>query len=144
MKTNLFRQKYNNLLQRFIRLFSLSSVAFAVTACYGTMPIDDMAAYKVTGQITNQQDQPLDSMQVHFYLDRSVATDYFYSDSTGEYHAELWTWTEADTLLLVVSDPKKEYDSSTTKIAVSDMELLPHEKLNCSYSAEVDFQLKKK
>ena len=35
MKLKDLRQKYNNLLQRFIRLFSLSSVAFVLTACYG-------------------------------------------------------------------------------------------------------------
>ena len=35
MKLKVLRQKYNDLLQRFIRLFSLSSVAFVFTAYYG-------------------------------------------------------------------------------------------------------------
>ena len=81
---------------------------------YGPMPVDDMAVYKVTGQITDEQNQPLDSMRVHFYLDQFVRTDDFHSDSIGEYNAELWTWKGADTLHLVVYDPKKEYDSYTT------------------------------
>ena len=111
---------------------------------YGPMPVDDMAVYKVTGQITDEQNQPLDSMRVHFYLDQFVRTDDFHSDSIGEYHAELWTWKGADTLHLVVYDPKKEYASDTTRIAISDMKLTPHEELSCSYSVELDIQLKKK
>ena len=111
---------------------------------YGPMPVDDMAVYKVTGQITDEQNQPLDSMRVHFYLDQFVRTDDFHSDSIGEYNAELWTWKGADTLHLVVYDPKKEYASDTTRIAISDMKLTPHEELSCSYSVELDIQLKKK
>ena len=49
MKTN-FRQKYNNLLQRFIRLFSLSSVAFVLTACYGC----PYAEYDVEGYVYDE------------------------------------------------------------------------------------------
>ena len=111
---------------------------------YGPMPVDDMAVYKVTGQITDEQNQPLDSMRVHFYLDQFVRTDDFHSDSIGEYNAELWTWKGADTLHLVVYDPKQKYASDTTRIAISDMKLTPHEELSCSYSVELDIQLKKK
>ena len=59
MKTNL-RQKYNSLLQRFIRLFSLTSVAFVVTACYGS----PYAEYEVEGKVYNEEGEPLDDMQV--------------------------------------------------------------------------------
>lgn len=111
---------------------------------YGPPPVEDMAAYEVTGQITDEQNQPLDSMRVHFYLDQFVRTDDFHSDSIGEYHAELWTWKGADTLQLVVYDPKQEYASDTTRIAISDMKLTPHEELSCSSSVELDIQLKKK
>ena len=54
MKTNL-RQKYNSLLQRFIRLFSLTSVAFVVTACYGS----PYAEYEVEGEVCNEEGKML-------------------------------------------------------------------------------------
>ena len=59
MKT-ILRKKCNNLLQRFIRLFSLTSVAFVVTACYGTPHVE----YEVEGQIYGEDNEPLKSMQV--------------------------------------------------------------------------------
>ena len=59
MKTN-FRQKYNNLLQRFIRLFSLSSVAFVLTACYGC----PYAEYDVEGYVYDENGNMLENMQV--------------------------------------------------------------------------------
>ena len=140
-----FRILLNTLLTSLLGLFAASCDRGGGMVClYGPMPVDEMAVYKVTGQITDEQNQPLDSMRVHFYLDQFVRTDDFHSDSIGEYHAELWTWKGADTLHLVVYDPKKEYASDTTRIAISDMKLTPHEELSCSYSVELDIQLKKK
>ena len=140
-----FRILLNTLLTSLLGLFAASCDRGGGMVClYGPMPVDDMAVYKVTGQITDEQNQPLDSMRVHFYLDQFVCTDDFHSDSIGEYHAELWTWKGADTLHLVVYDPKKEYASDTTRIAISDMKLTSHEELSCSYSVELDIQLKKK
>ena len=60
MKLKDFRQKYNGLLQKFIRIFSLSSVAFVLTACYGC----PYAEYDVEGQVTNENYEPLEDMQV--------------------------------------------------------------------------------
>ena len=142
---NKYHLLVNSLLTTLLGLFAASCDRGGSMVCmYGPMPVDDMAVYKVTGQITDEQNQPLDSMRVHFYLDQFVRTDDFHSDSIGEYNAELWTWKGADTLHLVVYDPKKEYASDTTRIAISDMKLTPHEELSCSYSVELDIQLKKK
>lgn len=142
---NKYHLLVNSLLTTLLGLFAASCDRGGSMVCmYGPTPVDDMAVYKVTGQITDEQNQPLDSMRVHFYLDQFVRTDDFHSDSIGEYHAELWTWKGADTLQLVVYDPKKEYDSYTTKVAISDMDAQPHEELSCSYSVELDIQLKKK
>ena len=141
---NKYHLLVNSLLTTLLGLFAASCDRGGGMVClYGPMPVDDMAAYEVTGRITNEQNEPLDSMRVHFYLDQFVRTDDFYSDSIGEYHAELHTW-KANTLRLIVSDPKNEYASDTTKIAISDIEAQPHEKLSCSYSVELDVQLKRK
>ena len=50
MKLKDLRQKYNGLLQKFIRLFSLSSVAFVLTACYGS----PYAEYDVEGYVYDE------------------------------------------------------------------------------------------
>lgn len=64
MKLNDFRQQYNNLLQRFIRLFSLTSVAFVVTACYGPAPYDYEEYVDIEGHVLDESNQPLESIQV--------------------------------------------------------------------------------
>ena len=60
MKLKDLRQNYNNLLQRFIRLFSLSSVAFVLTACYGC----PYSEYEVQGEVYDEDGNPLQCMQV--------------------------------------------------------------------------------
>ena len=61
MKLNLLRQKCNNLLQRFIRLFSLTSVAFVVTACYGS----PYAEYDVEGYVYDENGNMLVFVYLH-------------------------------------------------------------------------------
>ena len=60
MKLKDIRQKYNGLLQKFIRLFSLSSVAFVLTACYGC----PYAEYDVEGYVYDENGNMLENMQV--------------------------------------------------------------------------------
>ena len=59
MKLKDLRQKYNGLLQKFIRLFSLSGVAFVLTACYGC----PYAEYDVEGRVYDENGNPLENMQ---------------------------------------------------------------------------------
>ena len=77
MKLKDFRQKYNGLLQKFIRLFSLSSVAFVLTACYGC----PYAEYDVEGRVYDENGNPLEDMQV-------VVRTY---DSSWDYPDTLYT-----------------------------------------------------
>ena len=141
---NKYHLLVGSLLTTLLGFFGVSCDRGGGMLMYGPPPVEDMAVYKVTGQITDEQNQPLDSICVRFYLDDFFATDYFYSDSLGEYNAEAWTWKGPDTLQLVVYDPKQEYNSHTSKVAISDMDAQPHEELSCSYSVELDIQLKKK
>ena len=56
MKLKDLRQKYNGLLEKLIRLFTLSGVMFTVTACYGVAPFDteEKDIVDVKGQIMDQ------------------------------------------------------------------------------------------
>ena len=86
---NKYHLLVGSLLTTLLGLFAASCDRGGGMLMYGPPPVEDMAVYKVTGQITDEQNQPLDSMRVHFYLDQFVRTDDFHSDSIGEYHAEL-------------------------------------------------------
>lgn len=66
MKLKDLRQKYNGLLEKLIRLFTLSGVMFTVTACYGVAPFDteEKDIVDVKGQIMDEDNLPLESIQV--------------------------------------------------------------------------------
>lgn len=46
MKVKELRQKYNGLLEKLIRLFTLSGVMFTVTACYGSRLLSVAVGYR--------------------------------------------------------------------------------------------------
>ena len=143
MKTNI-RQKYNNLLQRFIRLFSLTSVAFVVTACYGS----PHAEYKVEGNIYNEDGEPLDSMQVvvRTFNDYSYARpDTVYTNESGKYHAVYGIPSfGGDCMEVVVHDPNGAYESDSVHIGSGKMKVEAEDSWSARYSMTADFQLKKK
>ena len=51
MKIKALRQKYNGLLEKLLRLFTLSGIMFAVTACYGVAPYDYRGYVDVDGDV---------------------------------------------------------------------------------------------
>ena len=144
MKTFNLRQKYNNLLQRFIRLFSLSSVAFVVTACYGTPHVE----YEVEGQIYGEDCEPLKSMQVvvRTFNDYSYAwPDTVYTDKAGYYRVNYGIPSfGGDCMEVIVHDPKGEYESDSIHIASNKMKVEAEGSWSSRYSMKADFQLKKK
>jgi putative lipoprotein (rSAM/lipoprotein system) len=141
MKTKLFRTKCNNLLQRFIRLFSLSSIAFVVTACYGS----PYAEYDVRGQVTNEDYEPLEDMQVVVKsYNKYEWADTVYTNQAGEFHTEYgMTSFGGDCLQVIVNDPKGEYLSDTVHVANNSMDKEKDSSWTAEYSVEVNIQLKK-
>ena len=150
MKLKDLRQKYNSLLQKCIRVFSLTGVAFVVTACYGVAPpVSDYEDYvDVNGQVLGENDEPLESIQVvvkakDAYCEHS---DTVYTSEKGNYRLRYTgnCMLAMDEIEIIANDTTHVYASDTTKIAISDIEAQPHEKLSCSYSVELDVQLKRK
>ena len=143
MKTNL-RQKYNSLLQRFIRLFSLTSVAFVVTACYGS----PYAEYEVEGKVYNEEGEPLDDMQVvvRTFDDYSYSwPDTVYTNKEGEYHTVYGIPScGGDCMEVIVHDPSGVYESDSVHIGSNKMKLESEESWSTSYSMKADFHLEKK
>ena len=142
MKTN-FRQKYNNLLQRFIRLFSLSSVAFVLTACYGC----PYAEYDVEGYVYDENGNMLENMQVVVRTYDRVwdYPDTVYTNEKGHYRVVHGMTTQGgDCIEVIVNDTAGVYESDSKHIASSKMTVEDQSSWNVKYSMRADFTLDKK
>ena len=142
MKTN-FRQKYNSLLQRFIRLFSLSSVAFVLTACYGC----PYAEYDVEGYVYDENGNMLENMQVvvRTFDQEWDYPDTVYTNADGYYRAiHSLTSTGGDCMEVIVHDTTGVYASDSTHISSGKMTVEDQDSWSTFYSIRTDFKLKKK
>ena len=143
MKLNLLRQKCNNLLQRFIRLFSLTSVAFVVTACYGS----PYAEYDVEGYVYDENGNMLENMQVvvRTFDAQWDYPDTVYTNQDGHYHAvHSLTSTGGDCMEVIVHDTAGVYASDSTHISSGKMTVEDQDSWSTFYSMRTDFKLKKK
>ena len=143
MKLNLLRQKCNNLLQRFIRLFSLTSVAFVVTACYGS----PYAEYDVEGYVYDENGNMLENMQVvvRTFDAQWDYPDTVYTNADGHYHAvHSLTSTGGDCMEVIVHDTTGVYASDSTHISSGKMTVEDQDSWSTYYSMRQDFRLKKK
>ena len=143
MKLNLLRQKCNNLLQRFIRLFSLTSVAFVVTACYGS----PYAEYDVEGYVYDENGNMLENMQVvvRTFDAQWDYPDTVYTNADGHYHAvHSLTSTGGDCMEVIVHDTAGVYASDSTHISSGKMKVEDQDSWSMFYSMRTDFKLKKK
>ena len=143
MKLKDFRQKYNNLLQKFIRLFSLSSVAFVLTACYGC----PYAEYDVEGYVYDEDGNMLENMQV-IVRTYDASWDYpdtVYTNADGHYHAiHSLTSTGGDCMEVIANDTAGVYDSDSRHISSGKMKVKDHDSWSTYYSMRADFKLSKK
>ena len=143
MKLKDFRQKYNNLLQKFIRLFSLSSVAFVLTACYGC----PYAEYDVEGYVYDEDGNMLENMQV-IVRTYDASWDYpdtVYTNADGHYHAiHSLTSIGGDCMEVIVNDTAGVYDSDSRHISSGKMKVEDQDSWSTYYSMRADFKLSKK
>ena len=143
MKLNLLRQKCNNLLQRFIRLFSLTSVAFVVTACYGS----PYAEYDVEGYVYDENGNMLKNMQVvvRTFDAQWDYPDTVYTNADGHYHAvHSLTSTGGDCMEVIVHDTTGVYASDSTHISSGKMTVEDQDSWSTFYSMRSEYKKKKK
>ena len=150
-----FRQKYNGLLEKLIRLFTLSGVMFTVTACYGVAPfeMEKKDIVDVKGQVLNEDNQPLESIQVVIQSghDEHQHSDTVYTSEMGNYRARYRgnCLFLSDDITIIASDTSDVYAPDTVRVSSDDivyerMEDVDGWTVNTYYSLENDFQLKKK
>ena len=150
-----FRQKYNGLLEKLIRLFTLSGVMFTVTACYGVAPfeMEKKDIVDVKGQVLNEDNQQLESIQVVIQSghDEHQHSDTVYTSEMGNYRARYRgnCLFLSDDITIIASDTSDVYAPDTVRVSSDDivyerMEDVDGWTINTYYSLENDFQLKKK
>ena len=153
MKTNLLRQKCNNALQWFIRLFSLTSVAFVVTACYGVAPPYDIEeVLNVQGQVLGEDDEPLANKQVIVKCDTrwQQNRDTLLTQQDGSFQAQYKNaFFYEDSIKFVAYDANGVYETDSLSISTDDFVFEDEGMVNdnlyrVSYSLRADIQLKKK
>lgn len=143
MKLKDLRQKYNGLLQKFIRFFSLSSVAFVLTACYGS----PYAEYDVEGYVYDENGNMLENMQVVVRTYDRVwdYPDTVYTNEKGHYRVVHGMTTQGgDCIEVIVNDTAGVYESDSKHIASSKMTVEDQSSWNVKYSMRADFTLDKK
>ena len=155
MKLKDLRQKYNGLLEKLIRLFTLSGVMFTVTACYGVAPFETEKKdiVDVKGQIMDEDNQPLESIQVVIQSghDEHQHSDTVYTSEMGNYRARYRgnCLFLSDDITIIASDTSDMYAPDTVRVSSDDivyerMEDVDGWTVNTYYSLDADFQLKKK
>ena len=155
MKLKDLRQKYNGLLEKLIRLFTLSGVMFTVTACYGVAPFEteEKDIVDVKGQILDEHYQPLESIQVVIQSghDEHQHSDTVYTSEMGNYRARYRgnCLFLSDDITIIASDTSDVYAPDTVRVSSDDivyerMEDVDGWTVNTYYSLDADFQLKKK
>ena len=143
MKTNTFRTKCNRLLERCMRLFTLSGIAFVVTACYGC----PYAEYDVEGYVYDENGNMLENMQVvvRTFDQEWDYPDTVYTNADGHYHAvHSLTSTGDDCMEVIVHDTTGVYASDSTHISSGKMKVKDQDSWSTFYSMRTDFKLKKK
>ena len=151
MKTN-FRKNYNDLLQRLIRLFSLTSVAFVVTACYGPAPVTHESYVDIEGQVLDEDNQPLESIQVIVRNEdeRHRFCDTIYTNKDGEFKRQYNEYQVifSDSIDIIAHDRKNVYSSDSVRIAANQREHKGYEEVGGIHkhymSLNTNIQLKKK
>ncbi len=155
MKLKDLRQKYNGLLEKLIRLFTLSGIMFTVTACYGVAPFETESKdfVDVEGRVLNEDNQPLESIQVVVKAtDNQIHQhiDTFYTTNKGNYRARYIgrCLFEADEITIIANDTSKVYASDTVRVTPDEIKYVGMEEdsdwtINMYYSLDNDFQLKK-
>lgn len=104
------------------------------------------ATYQVSGEVTDEKNQPLESIQVivtdnHDYWNNDTT----YTNAEGKYLGETTlTSFGKDTLHVIVHDTTGVYASDSVAVPPAKMKQTEDGSWTDVYTAEVDFKLKKK
>ena len=139
---NKYHLLVSTLLTTLLGLFGASCV-FPGPVMYGpAMPENTL---EVDGEVTTENGQPLESMQVVINTSRISIKDTVYTNASGEFErAYCFPQEGNDTLLIEVNDTSDVYASEKVQIPFTEMTKEAENGWSTEYSVDVKLQLKKK
>ncbi len=122
---------------------SRESINAPIMCLYGV----PTATYKISGQVTDTKDQPLQDMQVVIkgYKEKPIV-DTLHTNADGHYEAT-YIGFPTDTLRIVASDPKENYKADSVAVPVPEKKKKGQETNPFDlgeYNIEENIQLEKK
>jgi len=131
----------NTLLTAIMGMFGITSCIAPVL--YGPGMPEDIV--EIDGEVTNEEGEPLESMQVVINTSRITLSDTVYTNASGEFERAYGFPQEGnDTLLIEVNDTSNVYASEKVRIPFSQMTKETESQWETEYSVDVKVQLKKK
>ena len=119
------------------------SCVFPGPILYGPAVPEDIVT--VDGEVTNEEGQPLESMQVVINTSRISLSDTVYTNASGEFERAYGFPQEGnDTLLIEVNDTSDIHASEKVQIPFTEMTKETESEWSTEYSVDVKLQLKKK
>ena len=139
---NKFHLLVSSLLTTLLGLFGASCV-FPGPVMYG--PAVPENTLEVEGEVTTEDGQPLESMQVVINTSHISIKDTIYTNASGEFAGAYGFPQEGnDTLLIEVNDTSDVYASEKVRIPFTEMKKETYSEWSTEYSVDIKLQLKKK
>jgi putative lipoprotein (rSAM/lipoprotein system) len=140
---NKFRVMVNAAIVNVMGVLGVTSCDVPVIALYGVpAPQDNI---EVDGQVTNEEGEPLESMQVVINTSKEILDDTVYTNATGEFKREYYSPPrDNDTLLVEVNDTTGLYESEKVAVPFTEMTKETESDWEREFSVDIKVQLKKK
>ena len=139
--SNKFRVWFNAMIAAVLGLFGITSCIAPVM--YGPGVPED--TIEVEGEVTNEEGEPLESMQVVINTARVRMKDTLYTNAEGEIERHYgFPQTANDTLLVEVNDTTGVYESEKVTVPFTEMTKENESAWQREYSVDIKVQLKKK
>ena len=138
---NKLRVMFNAILAAALGVFGLTSCDwFAVK--YGVLvPENDL---EVNGEVTNEEGESLESMQVVLNTSKMRLKDTLYTNADGAFERTYAFPKQTDTLLLEINDTADVYASEKMQIPFAEMTKKMETEWETVYAVDIKVQLKKK
>jgi putative lipoprotein (rSAM/lipoprotein system) len=119
-----------------------------LTACFAVEYGVPYVTADVEGRVTNEQNEPLQKMQVVVKTVEKWYGNTAYTNMEGEFDVEdyilIGSSQPEEKLQVIVNDTNNVYLSDTIEVAFSDMKRKKVDEWETNYSTKVNIQLKKK
>ena len=137
------RQFINTILSSVLALLGITSCI--APPMYGPAMPDNQLNIDIDAEVTNEDGEPLQSMQVVIKSARTGLVDSVYTNAAGEYRGTyLLPDYGTDTLQVQVRDTAEVYAPDTLNIPFAEMTKESESTWTTEYSVDVKVQLKKK